>query len=304
MDIKAANVSISPEICDSFKNTKVVNFVQSLIKRSYAQFFPDNISEVHSMVDEAFLLLTESQNKPGLESLIEAIHQIHQKVFVKSKCEWFYKIYKNYKVNIRPKEDYKKIGQYIQGKTVLDIGAGAGYFSHEIQLNKFDVTALDVLDYRNGNATDVKFIKMNSATDLPIDGQYDIAILKTVLHHISYDNIPVLLKKIRSKVKRLIIEEDVFGLTCDDTFGIQDDDLDFFCNFSLSDQKDMLMIMDLFGNIIVYGIDEMTLPFQFKTLRDWEKVLSETGWKEINKIVIGFDKTRIHRPCQVWFVCD
>jgi 2-polyprenyl-3-methyl-5-hydroxy-6-metoxy-1,4-benzoquinol methylase len=306
MTTESPKVSISPELCKSLINTQALSFVQYLIKKSYKDFFPDNVPEVNTMVDQAFQLLTNSQRQPGLESLIEAVRQIHRTIFIQDPDHWFYKIHKNYKAHIRPKEDFKKISAFIDGRSILDIGAGAGYFASELKHHGYDVTAMDVLDYRSGSARDIKFIRMNTATELSVDGQFDTAFLKTVLHHIRYDDIPILLANIRKSAKRLIIEEDVFGLTNRDTSSViyLQHDLDFFCTLSQSDQRDVLILMDFFGNIIVYSIDEMALPFQFKTLREWEELLPELGWNVTKKIIVGFDTTRIHRPCQAWLICD
>jgi SAM-dependent methyltransferase len=260
------------------------------------------------MVTESVKLLEESQmlgiNPTALDT---ALHKIHSEIFVQGDRVGFLKKYQEYKINKRPLQDYKEIYSHIMGRKVLDFGAGNSYFSKELKKNGYDVTACDVLDYHGKDSSGVPFFIMSSPTDLSfLETKYDTIFLKTVLHHISEENVIVLLNKLRSKTNRLIVEEDVYGISKSNNYCINNEDSGSraYCELTEEEQVQYLTLMDFFGNIVVYRISEMNMPYNFKTIDQWQNILRSCSWSLRQSIVLGFDKSRIHRPFQAWFICD
>ena len=66
----------------------------------------------------------------------------------------------------------------------------------------------------------------------------------------------------------------------------------------------MLALIDFFANAIAQGIPEMNMPFAFKTVSEWERVLLQNGFRVTRRIVAGFEPGRMHKSCHVWLVCE
>ena len=47
----------------------------------------------------------------------------------------------------------------------------------------------------------------------------------------------------------------------------------------------------------------MNMPFEFKTVTEWERVLLENGFTVNKSLVVGFEPGRMHKSCHVWMVC-
>ena len=67
------------------------------------------------------------------------------------------------------------------------------------------------------------------------------------------------------------------------------------------DQRDYMMFLDYFANVVVGGLHQMNLPFQFKTLDDWLAVFSKEGFVAVGSCS-GFS-SGLFSPFQPRLVC-
>jgi hypothetical protein len=69
-------------------------------------------------------------------------------------------------------------------------------------------------------------------------------------------------------------------------------------------QYQVLILIDFFANAIAQGIPEMNMPFEFKSVTEWHRVLKANGLRVNRTWVAGFEPGRMHKSCHVWFVCE
>jgi hypothetical protein len=96
----------------------VVDFVKSNLKDSYTSYFKDHEKEVNIMIEDAFCCLLESQfSLIDNKHLKQIIKTIDKKIFHKDQSYfWFNRMYQEYKKFVRPRKDYEKIREFINGK--------------------------------------------------------------------------------------------------------------------------------------------------------------------------------------------
>jgi ubiquinone/menaquinone biosynthesis C-methylase UbiE len=147
---------------------------------------------------------------------------------------------------------------------IIDIGGGGGWISQELQKRK--KTKNLILDVINLNQTDLRLV-IYDGKNIPFDDNtFDTALLICVLHHCQ-DSLRVLEEAKRVVKNRIIIIEDIstsrFG-------GIA------------------LRFKDAITNIcfclLANSLKEITnLPFDFKTVPEWEKIFQDLNLKVIHK---------------------
>ncbi len=293
----------------ALQNDIATMFVQDSLCKSYSYFFPLNEKEVKNMINRAFSLLIEAGKKDNSELLSNVIKKIHKEIFLnKDQKFWFSLLYRNYKISTRSKVDFDIISPHIQG-SVLDFGSNGGYYALELLRNGFRVQTTDILDYRDKSAKHIPFIQMKKPGVIPFTkNSFDTTIVKTVFHHIDDNNLIDVLKSLHSISKRLIIKEDIYGVTEDNFLQeeILENDLMLkkYLEIGSVNQYDVLVLVDFFGNIIAHGVDNMSLPFNFKTLEEWKVLLSSVGYKITKIRWYGFEKTKLHQNLQAWFICE
>lgn len=286
-----------------------VGFVQDLIRESYQAYFVGHEREVGEMVDNAWSLLRETAPHGKLE-LHAAVKKVNSEIFCKQDPTfWFNTMYRVYKTDLRPKKDFERMRKLLFGRRVLDYGSGGGYLAVLLSKNRYDVSTTDILDYRAAEAKHLPFRPMTSPTDIPYPANsFDTTIIKAVLHHIEATNLPAVLKELRKISKRLIIEEDTFGLT-ENIPGLEElrkeqPQLVKFMNLSPEDQLQALMLIDYFANAITQGIVDMNFPFQFKTPQQWQQTFESADMTLIETMLLGFQPGNVNKTCHVWFVVD
>ncbi len=294
---------------EALRDVLAVTFVRDTLLESYSCFFPLNKNEVREKVKEAFELLIEAGKKKDSLLLQKATQTIHKHIFFNGdKNYWFSLLYRNYKITTRSRVDFRAISPYIKGK-VLDFGSNGGYYALVLANNGYTVTTTDVLDCRDQSAKHIPFIKMEKPNVVPFEkDSFDTTIVKTVFHHIDNRYLIDVLKSLHSISKRIIIKEDIFGVTEEDF--VQSDILEKdvflkrYISLGTKSQYDALVLVDFFGNIIAHGIDNMDLPFNFKRLDEWKALLNSVGYKIIKIKWYGFEKTKLHQSLQAWIICD
>lgn len=142
---------------------------------------------------------------------------------------------------------WSHVGKYITGKTILDVGMGAGATSFFLIKKGFDVTGVDVDNL--SLYSDLKPV-VYDGTSLPFkDNQFDTAIIVHVLHHCG-DGIKVL-EEVKRVAKRVIFIEDTFTNHLE-WISLQFNDAITNCEFKWH---------------------------LFRTEAEWRKIIRKKGWK-------------------------
>ncbi len=292
-----------------FGDASAVDFVRDTLLESYSCFFPLNADEVRQKIKDAFKLLEQVGKKKDKASLSQVIQTIHKTIFFNgNKDYWFSLLYRNYKIVTRSRVDFMAIVPYIKGR-VLDFGSNGGYYALELISNGYSVETTDVLDCRDQSARHIPFIRMEKPNVVPFKkNSFDTAIVKTVFHHIDNKYLVDVIRSLHSISKRIIVKEDIFGVTEEDFAQSDILEKDVFLRRYIrlgeKSQFNALVLVDFFGNVIAHGIDNIDLPFNFKKLEEWKTILNLAGYKIVKIKWYGFEKTKLHQNLQAWIICD
>jgi hypothetical protein len=178
-----------------------------------------------------------------------------------------------------------------------------------LQQNGYQVALTDVLDYRDELARDLPFVQMGDPVSLPYPAEScDTTLVFAVLHHVQPEHVRSLLTNLRRVSRRVIVEEDCYGVPAD-LAGLadvlrEDPQLRDFMALALEDQLRYLMFVDYFANAITQSLPQMDMPFDFRTVREWHALFTAQGFKIHQTLVKGFQKQHFNRSCHVWFVLD
>jgi hypothetical protein len=129
-----------------------------------------------------------------------------------------------------------------------------------------------------------------------------------VLHHVAPAHLCPLLAELRRVARRVIVEEDCYAVP-DDLDDLaealaRDAHLREFVALPVEDQLRSLMFVDYFANAITQGLGQMDMPFEFKTVREWQSLFAAQGFRVQKTLILGFQKGNFNRSCHVWFVLD
>ncbi len=298
-------------VADALQNPAVVEFVSASVKAGYCEFFDAKNGQVSEMVDRSFEKLARSQ-QDGVNParLVEVTTDLLQHTFRKADSSfWFNRVYHQYKTKTKPETDFRQLQKLLPGKKVLDYGCGSGYLAARLSQGGYEVFTTDVLDYRYEEARRLPFVRMASATDIPYpDNIVDVALVQAVLHHIDPEDLPLVIHRLRKIATHALIKEDTYGLPAQmpglkETLEAQPL-LRKFVSMPLAVQHQVLVLIDFFSNAIAQGIPEMNMPFEFKTVTQWQQVLPGYGFKVNRTVLAGFEPGRMHKSCHVWLLCE
>jgi SAM-dependent methyltransferase len=284
--------------------TAALDFTMSVMEQSYKTHFPDYVSDVSVLLQSAWKYLLEAR---GGSDLYQVAGEVHRQFFKSEATEsWFGKGYASYKSQRKPMQDFNNLGDAISGTTVLDFGTGRGHLALLIADAGFDCYTTDVLDYRCQDAEALPFQQMASPVDVPYaDDMFDSAIVKTVLHHVDASDLTPLLRNLRRVARRLIIEEDTYGVPAGTVVSPSGQpEMVEFNKLAEDDQYRVLVLIDFFGNAVAQGIVDMNFGCQFKRVSDWHALFKSLGFRVSDTEVVGFRPGNIHKCCQVRFVVD
>jgi SAM-dependent methyltransferase len=298
-------------VADTLRNQRVVEFVSASVKTGYREFYGVRNDEVCEMVDQAFDRLSRSQRNGNDPSRLVAVTtSLLDDTFRKSDpAFWFNQIYHHYKTQLKPEADFQQLRKLLPGKRVLDYGCGSGYLAARLAKGGYQVFTTDVLDYRYAEARHLPFVQMTSATDISYpNDSVDVALVLAVLHHINPDDLPGVIQKLGKISRYALIKEDTYDLPdqvedlaeCLKTQTL----LKTFVGMTSEVQRQVLVLIDFFSNAIAQGILEMNMPFEFKSVTEWKKILLENGFRVNRSLVAGFEAGRMHKSCHLWLVCE
>ena len=300
---------------EALTDRHALDFFTQSIKESYLEFYSAYKIQIEEMIDKALeLLLLSQKNGPSEAALHDAVELIKKRIMKKNNdLYWFNKIYADYKINIRPKRDLALIQKYISGKTVLDFGCGGGYLALSLSKLGLTVYLTDVLDYRIGEALSMPFSVMQNPYTIPYYSiDFDTSIVKTVLHHVDKDNIPLLISELSRVSNRVIIEEDTYDVHSNDIENYKEaynsqPRLRQFLSLAPKEQYHALILIDYFANAVALGslgVPEINFSFEFKPPCVWKSMFEANDFELKHSVLFGFEKEKMHKNCQVWMVFD
>jgi SAM-dependent methyltransferase len=290
-------------------NPTVYAFSRKVLSGSYAECVSGKEKEMQQLMDEAFTCLAEAKDDEQL--FIAALSHLVKNVFRKAEPEfWFNKLYNSYKREFKPQRRYTNLRPWVKGRKILDFGCGDGLTSYVLERNGHQVYLTDVLDYRAPAARHLPFIRMEDPQALPyLDQKFDTGIILAVLHHMQEEDIVAVLLGMHKLCSRLIIEEDCYLVTkaavpSFEQVLLKDHFLREFSELQDHDQLRYLMFVDFFANAITQGILEMDLPFNFRTVEEWQRLFEQQGFRLVETLLLGFQEGFFNRSCHTWFVLD
>jgi SAM-dependent methyltransferase len=297
-------------VAAALRNSAVVEFVRNSVQAGYRECFGEESDRACGMAKEALAKLAQSQ-QDGIDTVrLERVSsELLEETFRKKDVSfWFNRVYHRYKTEIKPEMDFQQLQKLLPGKRVLDYGCGSGYFAARLAKGGYKVFTTDVLDYRYEEARRLPFVQMASATDIAYpDDSVDVALVQAVLHHINPNDLPLVLQRLRKIARFLLIKEDTYGLP-QNTEGLAEvlkaqALLRSFVGMSVDEQRQALVLIDFFANVIAQGLPEMNMPFEFKTVGEWEDALRRNGFRVSRTVLAGFEPGRMHKSCHVWLLC-
>jgi len=298
-------------VAQALQNSAAVDFVRASVKAGYREFFPHAIEQAYGMVDAALDKLAQSQTPARDPSKLSAVAVgLVEHTFKKQDdAFWFNQIYHHYKTRIKPETDARQLHPLIAGTRVLDYGCGSGYLAARLARSGYQVFTTDVLDYRYAEAKPLPFVQMTSPTDRPYpEDSMDTALVQAVLHHVNPDHLAHVLQHLALMARRVVIKEDTYDLPTDlpglpETLAGQPL-LQEFVRMPPAAQYEALVLIDFYANAIAQGIPEMNMPFEFKSVSHWQRILPANRLQVIRTIPVGFELGRMHKSCHIWFVCE
>ena len=299
----------------TLRDPAVVEFVSTSVKAGYREFFGAANDQVCAMVDDSFAKLAHSQkNRADFQRLVAVTADLLENTFRKAdRTFWFNQIYHRYKTQLKPEADFRQLRKLLPAGRVLDYGCGSGYLAARLAKVGYQVFTADVLDYRYEEAKQLPFVQMSSPTDIPYaDDSVDVALIQAVLHHIDPNDLAACPA---STGKDCEISADQRGhVWCARSHGRAGRTepialntqplLRTFVDMPLAMQHQVLVLIDFFSNAIAQGLPEMNMPFEFKTVTEWQQVLPANGFKVNRALLAGFEPGRMHMSCHLWLLCE
>lgn len=235
----------------------------------------------------------------------------------------FNRAYDNYKHNGKLQKKTELFAPYLEGETYCDIGCGGGDLvahikEHYPQFKTY--TGIDVLDWRTDNLKhEINFQMLDFSKPGACSAeQYDMATCIAVLHHVGHTDKSrqIFLKNVQSalsKQGRLLVEEDV--ILPHKEISTQDDHMmqvgarireqshfSEYVTMTREEQKSVLTLIDLLANTLIVGVQDMAFPFGFKSIREWTKLFTESGYALEDVRINGFTRGLFNQSSHVLFI--
>ena len=275
-----------------FRHRPVIRFAEKALTQSYVECVPGHEAAMRALLEQAFAVLTEASDDETL--FPAAVAAVSARVFHKPEPDfWFNQLYARYKREFKPPDRFEKLREWLVGESVLDLGCGNGLTSAVLDQHGYRVYLTDVLDYRDDGAGQLPFAPMTDARVIPFPGQqFDTSLVFAVLHHVEAADLLPLLGELRRRSRRVIVEEDSYDVPAglpglDEVVG-RDGLLREFMSLPVEDQRRFLMFVDYFANALTQGLPEMDLPFNFKTVGEWQDLFAAQGFHVAHTLLKGF----------------
>jgi SAM-dependent methyltransferase len=291
-----------------FRHPPVIRFAEKALIKSYVECAPGREAAMRALLEQAFATLAAaSQDEAQFKAAVTAVSA---EVFHKPEPDfWFNQLYARYKREFKPPDRFEKLHEWLVGESVLDLGCGNGLTSAVLHQHGYRVYLTDVLDYRDDAARPLPFAPMTDPRLIPYpDQRFDTSLVFAVLHHVEAADLLPLLGELRRHSRRVIVEEDSYDVPAS-LPGLaeavrRDDLLREFMSLPIEDQRRLLMFVDYFANALTQGLPQMDLPFNFKTVGQWQALFAAQGLRVAHTVLKGFQANYFNRSCHVWFILD
>lgn len=299
-------------VCKALRSPRVRDFTKSVLKRGYTESFSVSEQKVNSLIESAFVQLTSGQ-----ESKISVSHLLCDAKYCNAHIYklgnnnfWFNKSYSRYKNGTKDHSDIGYILPYIEGKKILDFGSGSGFFASLVAQQGYQVWGIDRLSPSEQTAGRFFFHRMRTPTDISCGGnKFHTVISRSVLHHIQpRQRLKVLHSLSMCTKQRLLIKEEVYGQGfrgfSQSSRGHSRELLTMYSTLTTQEQLLFLALMDFYGNVVAQGLTQMSMPFSFLQLDQWETLLRKFQFRILKKIPVIFQKGSAHNSAHVWLICE
>lgn len=223
----------------------------------------------------------------------------------------FYEAYfKQYKTEGKPRFYANIIAKYLRGPIVVDVGAGPNTLALGLLSlrpnNLKKIIGTDPIDYRQVVPSDQRIeFRLQKATKIPVkDGEADTVLMISVLHHVNEQNEEVLLRDVMRILKpkgKLVIVEDSYSnrlLPKSDLFTKQ------FHRLTKKQKQRVMIVLDWIGTRLIPGPITMNIPYNFKTLEEWERRFQKVGFRLLRKEYLGFLKEKFTPIPQIRLILE
>ncbi len=299
---------------EALHDEHAMEFNIDVTRDSYGRHFPGVETESAAMVEQVYESLIGSQrNGPDIDLLNQAVRHVHHDIFGQNH-HWFKDGYAHYKTISKPKKDADDIGEFLgDSKVVGDYGCGRAYFGAELVRRGYQVVATDVSEHLSDDARKyseegkLNFRIMQSPLDLPEFEGVDAIVIQNVLHHIDPRYQDQWIRSLRNMNTRLIINEDVYGVSPNEMNQLlpDQDALYRFATLSPRSQKNSLIGIDFYTNALMHGMTDMPFPFDFHTFDYWKnEKFEQNGFKLAAKKFMGFEPEKVTPSNRMWMVYD
>jgi len=305
---KRSRMEHSGEFARLCGNSNVVAFAEKAIRQSYCDRMPHHANELHAMVGSIFQQLVETCQSEA--EFTAALRHIQARILRTDEPSfWFTQAYRHYKRDVKPLMRFAHVEPWLVGRRVLDFGCGDGALAGLLHRQGYQVGLTDILDYRDTEVRKLPFVRIEKPDIVPFaDRSFDTVLTLSTLHHIDPANLSSALSGMRRVARRVVVEEECYALPSN-LVGLSaalahDALLGEFVAMAPSDQLGYLMFLDYFGNVVIGGLQQINLPFQFKTVDDWLAVFAKHGFVVVQALLLGFQLAYFHRSSHIWFALD
>lgn len=303
-------------VAKALRSESVSDLFIKVLHTTYFRYFGSHKTEIKTFLSECIegLRSTQTQSLHPTRLVYESMKWNFREIKKRKKWAWLTSAYDDYRLK-KIQYEYSVIRTHIKGSEILDFGCGDGRFASMLSKKGYKVWGTDVSDVVvNSLRETFIFDQMNRKNPtIPFQkNTFDTVIVKSVLHHITKGKFSKTLLRLRKCTKkRLILKEDVFDIDRV-TIGKHSKTLtkqqmmyaNQFVTLSQQEQIQYLSLMDFYGNVVVQGMGDMPLPFNFNSLKDWTKLLRQHGFY-VRKIIYDlFNPKMLHTGPHVWIICE
>lgn len=291
----------SHNFCEAFANPRAIEYLINHLQERYGRVFASHAKLARELAESAMWQLHQSQSQ-GLDQSV--LLEVSQKIFQEAmQVPWFKREYQRYKQHKDTIDASYVLRAYPDMKTLLDIGCGANLVPKVATERGIVAFGTDIINTVSPTAAEVPFRLMSRPDELPFQrNSFDVGLIKVSLHHVNSEHLLPLLQDAARVCNQLVVIEDVAAVedaTAAEELRHRQPLAEEFLDLTESDRRAVLLLLDYYGNMVVQGLKEMNMPFNFKSDLDWKSVLETAGWEVKQLDYLGFVPWHIHTSCLV-----